>query len=623
MSDPSRREPGPEAPHADPLTTTLAGEASPVSPGGTEPTLPAEWGASPGRPERPPRPMPRVPGYEVIREVGRGGMGVVYSARNVRLNRPCALKMILAGAHASPESAVRFLVEAEASARLRHPNIVQVYHVGEVDGLPYVEMELVVGGGLETKLDGTPWPPDRAADLVEALARGVGEAHAVGVVHRDLKPANILLDADGTPKVADFGLAKFLATDRGLTRTESILGSPSYMAPEQAGGGAAVGPPADVNALGSILYELLTGRPPFKAPTVLETLEQVKSVDPVHPSRLVPRVPRDLETIALVCLRKEPHRRYASASALAEDLRRFRAGEPIQARRIGPIRRGWRWCRRNPAVAGLTTATMLLLTALAAGSTVAAIRLNEQRNAVLDEQALTLAAEERRREGLVDALMVAAPDGVPILVDAIRPSRERVVPRLRARLAESAAGSARRLRAAEGLGLLGVPEVAALVEEIATAQAGECRNIVDALAPARSEALGSPAAPGWRSTRRSGRDTPRCSSAWASPAPHARRWRCGPTRRSGWRSSTASAPGTATSRACPSCSCGSTTRRSGAGWRWPSGCSTRRRWPRASAVASARRWPGSIATTPTAPSTRPPAGPSGDGRPTSRRRRSG
>ena len=509
MIDPSQREPSPgpqgRSEPVDPTAATLAGgphavgrASEPVTistvagAGPTlESTLAGEWdrSAPPAGPHAA-RPAPTVAGYEVIGEVGRGGMGVVYEARNVRLNRPCALKMILAGVHASPESAVRFLVEAEASARLRHPNIVQVYHVGEADGLPFVEMELVGGGGLEAKLDGTPWQAGRAAEQIEALARGVAEAHAIGIVHRDLKPANILIAADGTPKVADFGLAKFLAADLGLTRTEMILGSPSYMAPEQAAGARDVGTPADVYALGAILYQLLTGRPPFKAPTILETLEQVKAVEPVAPSRLAPRLPRDLETIALVCLRKEPHRRYPSAGALAEDLRRFRLGQTILARRAGPIRRTWSWCRRNPAVATLTAATALLLSALAAGSTVAAIRLGEERNAVLAERAHALAAEERRREGLVDALMVAAPDGVPILVEAIRPSRDRVVPLLRARLAESAGRPSRRLRAAEALGRLGAPEVEAVVGEIASAPPNECRNIVDALAPARPEALG-------------------------------------------------------------------------------------------------------------------------------------
>ena len=245
------------------------------------------------------RPAPTIAGYQIEGELGRGGMGVVYQARQVRLNRPCALKMILAGAHADPVAAVRFLAEAEAVARLQHPNIVQIHEVGEPDGLPFLALEYVEGGSLAGALDGTPWPARRAATLVEALARGVADAHRLGIVHRDLKPANVLLAADGTPKVTDFGLAKVLDAESGLTATESILGTPSYMAPEQAAGKAKqVGPPADVYALGAILYELLTGRPPFRATTVLETLEQVKTAEPVPPSRLLPGLPRDLETIA-------------------------------------------------------------------------------------------------------------------------------------------------------------------------------------------------------------------------------------------------------------------------------------------------------------------------------------
>ena len=253
------------------------------------------------------RPLPTIDGYEILGELGRGGMGVVYHARQVRLNRPCALKMILAGAHAGDLATSRFLAEAQAVARLHHPNIVQIHHISESDGLPYFELEYVEGGSLRKRLDGTPWPARRAAGLVEVLARGVAEAHRLGIVHRDLKPDNVLLAADGTPKITDFGLAKSLEGDSGLTATDSIMGSPGYMAPEQAEGKAKqVGPLADVYALGAILYELLTGRPPFRAATVLETLEQVKATEPVPPSRLVPGLSRDIETIALKCLQKEP-----------------------------------------------------------------------------------------------------------------------------------------------------------------------------------------------------------------------------------------------------------------------------------------------------------------------------
>ena len=334
---------------------------------------------------------PAISGYEIMGELGRGGMGVVYRARQVRLNRPCAIKMILGGAHASPEAATRFLAEAEAVARLQHANIVQIHHIGEVDGLPYFELEYVDGGSLDRQLDGTPWPARRAIELIEAVARGVAEAHRQGIVHRDLKPANILMAADGTPRITDFGLAKSLASDSGLTRTDSIMGSPGYMAPEQAEGRTKrVGPPADVYALGAILYELLTGRPPFVGATVLETLEQVRTTEPVAPSRLVPHLPRDVETIALKCLHKDPVKRYESATALAEDLRRYLGGESILARPVGPIERGWRWYRRNPVVAGLAASLAALLVLATAASLAAYARMS---NLASGEHAARLTAE--------------------------------------------------------------------------------------------------------------------------------------------------------------------------------------------------------------------------------------
>jgi WD40 repeat protein len=301
-----------------------------------------------------------VAGYEILGELGRGGMGVVYQARHLALNRVVALKMILAGGHAGEHELARFKTEAEAVARLQHPNIVQIHEVGEADGKPFFSLEFCPGGSLEKKLGGTPLPPRDAARLVEVLARAMEAAHQKGIIHRDLKPANVLLAEDGTPKVTDFGLAKKLEQSAGQTGSGDVLGTPSYMAPEQAGGRAReVGPLADVYALGAILYELLTGRPPFKAATAMDTLLQVLSEEPVPPRRLQAKTPADLETMCLKCLQKEPRKRYASAAALAEDLRRFQAGEPIAARPVGPVERGWRLCRRNPAVAASLAAVAL------------------------------------------------------------------------------------------------------------------------------------------------------------------------------------------------------------------------------------------------------------------------
>jgi serine/threonine-protein kinase len=321
-------------------------------------------------PELPPESvaLPQVPGYEVESVLGRGGMGIVFQATHQRLHRRVALKMALAGEYAEPRERARFQREAEAVAALRHPNVVQVYDVGEVDGRPYFTMEYVEGGSLLQKLAGTPLPAREAAALLTTLAAAVQAAHASGIIHRDLKPANILLTADGTPKITDFGLARRLSGDSGLTQSGVALGTPSYMAPEQVDGKAhAVGPATDVYALGAILYELLTGRAPFKAESAVETLRQLVSQDPVPPSRLNAKVPRDLETICLHCLYKEPARRYASAAALADDLRRFQEGRPIQARPLGLGARLWRWGRRNPTAAALVTA-VLALVGLAVGA---------------------------------------------------------------------------------------------------------------------------------------------------------------------------------------------------------------------------------------------------------------
>jgi WD40 repeat protein/tRNA A-37 threonylcarbamoyl transferase component Bud32 len=348
------------------------------------------------------RSWPVIPGYLIEGELGRGGMGVVYKARSLRLNRIVALKMILAGEHAGHEAAVRFLAEAEAVAKVQHANIVQIFHLDQHGAYPFFEMEYVGGGSLADRLDGTPRQPLDAARLVETLARAMAEAHRQGIVHRDLKPSNILLTLEGTPKVTDFGLAKLLNVDSGLTRTDSVLGSPSYMAPEQTGGRTReVGPAADVYALGVILYELLTGRTPFRAATVFDTLQLVNTAEPVPPSRLIPRLPRDVETIALKCLNKDPARRYASSEALAEDLARFQAGESIRARRVGWPERTWRWCRRNRAVAGALSLGVLSLfvgsiVSLGFGFRMQAARESERRRAESEAGARRDADRARR-----------------------------------------------------------------------------------------------------------------------------------------------------------------------------------------------------------------------------------
>jgi serine/threonine-protein kinase len=298
-------------------------------------------------------------------------MGVVYRARQLALGRTVALKMILAGACAGEEDRARFQREAEAIARLSHPNIVAVYEVGEHDGRPFLALEFCPGGSLADRLDGTPLPAGEAARLVQTLARAMQAAHDAQVVHRDLKPANVLLAADGTPRVTDFGLARNLdAAGAGPAATQSgaVLGTPSYMAPEQASGRSReVGPAADVYALGAILYECLTGRPPFKAVTVIDTLMQVLNDEPVPPRQLQSQTPRDLETICLKCLRKEPARRYGSAAELADDLSRQQRGEPIRARPVGPPEQALKWVKRKPAVAGLLAAVLVLVAGLAGG----------------------------------------------------------------------------------------------------------------------------------------------------------------------------------------------------------------------------------------------------------------
>jgi serine/threonine protein kinase len=322
---------------------------------------------------------PEIPGYEILDEVGRGGMGVVYKARQTSLNRIVALKMILAGSHAGQEAIARFLREAETIARLKHPHVVQVHEFGSHESKPFFSLEYLEGGSLADKLRGEPQPPMQAAQTADVLARAVEAAHAQGIVHRDLKPANVLLTTDGIPKLTDFGLAK--QGDSGMTATGQVLGTPSYMAPEQAEGKTrVVGPAADIYALGAILYELLTGRPPFRGTSAWDTLQMVVGTEPVALRQLQPKVPRDLETICLKCLHKDPGRRYGSALALAEDLHRFLNDEPIHARPIHVLERMMRWARRSPRVAALSAAVVLLGIVLLAGSFLATARIAQSRD---------------------------------------------------------------------------------------------------------------------------------------------------------------------------------------------------------------------------------------------------
>lgn len=299
--------------------------------------------------------------YEVLSEIARGGMGVVYRARQTKLNRVVAVKMILQGQLASKDDIQRFYSEAEAAARLEHPGIVPVFEVGEIDDQHYFSMGFVDGESLADLARRGPLPPREAAELLRDVADAIEYAHQNGVVHRDLKPGNILLTQDGQPRVTDFGLAKTVEGDSGLTASGQILGTPGYMPPEQAAGRIHdVGPLSDVYSLGAVLYCLLTGRPPFQSARVMETLKQVVEAPPVSPRLLNPSVDRDLETIVLKCLEKEPAHRLASAAELRDELQKYLNGEPIQSRRVGFATRLWRWCRRKPLAAALVASVFVL-----------------------------------------------------------------------------------------------------------------------------------------------------------------------------------------------------------------------------------------------------------------------
>ena len=333
--------------------------------------------------------------YEVARELARGGMGVVFLARQVSLNRPVALKMILAGQLADDTDVKRFYTEAEAAANLDHPGIVPIYEVGQHEGQHYFSMGFVEGQSLSQRLAEGPLPSREAAALLVKVAEAIDYAHRRGVIHRDLKPGNILLDPSGNPRVTDFGLAKKVEGDSALTASGQIMGTPSYMPPEQAGGNRGeVGPAADVYALGATLYALVTGRPPFQAATAMDTVLQVIGEEPVPPRRLNPGVPRDVETICLKCLEKEPARRYAAAADLADELRRYLDGKPILARPVGPAERAWRWSKRNRLAASLLTVVAVLTAAGTATITVLWLRAERSHH-----EAVTAGEQTRRALG--------------------------------------------------------------------------------------------------------------------------------------------------------------------------------------------------------------------------------
>jgi cytochrome c peroxidase/tRNA A-37 threonylcarbamoyl transferase component Bud32 len=347
--------------------TTAAGPAVTIDHTGDPGSLPMASTAP-----RRARPIPAIDGYDIEHELGRGGMGVVYKARHRKLDRLVALKMIIGGAAADDEYRHRFQIEVQAVARLQHPSIVQIFDVGEHDGQPYCAFEFLEGGTLAGKFDGEPLAPEDAARLVETLARGIHAAHQAGIIHRDLKPANVLLGRDGSPKISDFGLAKRLDTDVTQTQSGMIMGTPGYMAPEQAAGRIRqLGPWTDVYSLGAILYELLAGRPPFVGDTGWDVLHKVVGEEPTPPSRLQSSIPRDLETVCLKCLEKDPERRYASAEELADELRRFLDGNAIEARPASQLSRTLRRARKHPGLASSVAMVFASVVCLGVAASVA------------------------------------------------------------------------------------------------------------------------------------------------------------------------------------------------------------------------------------------------------------
>jgi serine/threonine protein kinase len=319
--------------------------------------------------------------FELLEEIAQGGMGIVYRARQVSLDRIVALKMLLFGRFTNPKFVERFRAEGRAAARLRHPHIVAIHEVGEVDSQPYFSMEYVPGKNLAELVRDQPLPARRAASYLTTIAEAIHYAHQNGIIHRDLKPSNILIDSEDQPHVTDFGLAKQLSGDSDLTLSGQMLGSPNYMPPEQVSGKKLSAPTSDIYSLGAILYHLLTGRPPFLAESLQSTLLQVTQHEPASPRILQPTVPKDLETICLKCLEKAPGRRYQTAEELADEFGRFLSNEPVHARPVTRAERAWRSCRRKPALASFIAATGLLLLTVIIGSPIFTYRINQTRKA--------------------------------------------------------------------------------------------------------------------------------------------------------------------------------------------------------------------------------------------------
>jgi len=359
---------------------------------------------------------PNVPGYDILGELGRGGMGVVYRAKQRGLGRMVALKMILGGANVNPDDVARFELEARAVGSMTHPNIVQVYEVSEFNGTPFFSLEFVDGGPLDTKLKSEPQPADWCAQMMLQLSRGMAYAHSKQIIHRDLKPANVLITKDGVGKIADFGLAKKMDADDGKTRAGSIMGTPSYMPPEQASGETAdIGPLADIYSLGAMFYEFLTGKPPFRGTTLLQTLEDVRNKEPVAPNVLVPSVPLDLQTICLKCLEKDKAKRYPTADELADDIERFIKGEPILARPVGIYTKTLKWAKRNQAKAALIAVSALAAVTIFIGAITAAIMI---RNSSIKELAARDAVDAQKN-AIAEELKSIRDETTPALITAM------------------------------------------------------------------------------------------------------------------------------------------------------------------------------------------------------------